>query len=182
MNVTDTMSEEKTRRIAMAPMCMVMRVALSHVHEEYVVAGLIHKEMIKWVAGGKVDKILVMRPTLHDEVSRAHKRFNMWEKKSEQDVNGKHKGRGPLYTFAALRALENAATACMNGDEGDLAEAIDDLDDIPLVPPPLEDKTKPTKIRVKKKAAPKETLADILRSLGEVFAVRPTAKGTSKAS
>jgi len=178
MNVKDSLSEEKTRRIALAPVCMVLTVAFEHVPDDYVVARLAYKQLVKWVSGGTFDAVLKMRPSLHDEVVRAQKKFTLWDKLPEHDdKTDAPKPRGPLYTFAALRSLENAVTAGLNGDEGDLAEAIDDLDDIPLAPPTDVKKGK-GKIKVERS----DTLADLIRSLGEVLSVRPQPKGQSKAS
>jgi len=187
MNVKDTLQEEKTRRIALAPVCMVLHLAMEHVPDDYIVARMAHKQMAKWVGGGSFDPVLRMRPTLHDEVARAHRAFDVWDKLPANNTDtGDPKARGPLYTFAALRCLENAVTAGLNGDEGDLGEAIDDLDEIP-VDPPVEKKDKgvkktgAAKIKVVREER-RETLADLLRSLGEVLSVRPLPRGQSKAS
>lgn len=188
MNVKDTLSEEKTRRVALAPLCMVLAVAMEHVPSDYVLARLAHKQFARWVGGGKFDKVIDMRPTLHDEVVRAQKKFTAWDKLPDfDDKTNLPKARGPIYTFAALRSLENAITAGLSGDEGDLAEAIDDLDDIPLAPPPEEEKQQAKgkksgpKVRVVKDDR-RETLADLMRSLGEVLSIRPQSSGQSKAS
>lgn len=189
MNSKDTLAEEKTRRIALAPVCMVLNLAMAHVPNDFIVARLAHKQMIKWVGGGKFDTVLCMRPSLHDEVVRAHKKFSAWDKLPDHDdKTDAPKSRGPLYTFAALRSLENAITAGLSGDGGDLAEAVDDLDDIPI-DSPVEAKEKKPTVKGKRAAKVKvvsnrkqETLADLMRSLGEVLSLRPQPRGQSKAS
>lgn len=184
MTPENVMAEEPTRRIAIAPVCTVLNLAMAHVPEDYYVAHMSYKQFVKWVNGSKYDPLIRMRLSLHDEVQRAKARFLEWEVLPAQDAKGAPKPAGPLFSFAALRSLENCITAAATGDTGDLAEAIDDLDEIPLRPADQEEKPAKSKGKkvIKVKRNKSETLADMIRSLGDALALRPQAVGQSKAS
>ncbi|MHA2065371.1 MAG: hypothetical protein ACXABY_13430 [Candidatus Thorarchaeota archaeon] len=178
------LSNEKLRRVALAPMCMVLGAAiLRFLPDDYVIARLVFKQLQRWVGGGKFDPIKKMLPTLHSEVERANQ--SAISSRTENNSDGKQMDE---CIFSVMRSLENTVIAGMNGDSGTVIEAVSDLKDVPaklLIDITEEEKDKITdapigsyKTRKKKgkgiKTKPKTvdpsmSLADVVRMIGGVF-------------
>jgi hypothetical protein len=173
MHHNELFDDNLLKRIPMASIVMAINIAMEHVPSQYVVGHLAFKALNKWMLTGKgEDKLLTLRPTLHDEVERARKLYVEWEearakkpppvnlaedrkRKKKDKKTIEEGGRQPHYGYMALRALECAVNVALGAQTSELVDLLECLDDVPSVSGAELEKV--------------ESLTSILQSLDSIF-------------